>query len=80
MPEEELYDLESDPHEVDNLAGKAEHRETLERLRKVLDAWIVETDDKGTTPEPPELIRRKGVTRPSTPPSAGSAPPAGATK
>ena len=70
----------SDPHEVDNLAGKAEHRETLERLRKVLDAWIVETDDKGRTPEPPDLIRRKGVTRPSTPPNTGPAPPAGASR
>lgn len=80
MPEEELYDLERDPHEVDNLAGKAEHRETLERLRKVLDAWIEETDDKGRTPEPLDLIRRKGVTRPSSPPNTGYALPGGASR
>ena len=30
---EELYDLENDPEELDNLALKPEHRETLERLR-----------------------------------------------
>lgn len=30
---EELYDLKADPEELDNLAVKAEHRETLERLR-----------------------------------------------
>lgn len=80
MAEEELYDLGRDPHEVDNLAGKAEHREALERLRKVLDAWIVETDDKGRTPEPPELSRRQGVTRPSTPPNTGYALPDGVSR
>ena len=76
MPEEELYDLDRDPHEVDNLAGKPEHRATRDRLRKVLDDWIVESDDQGRDPEPDELIRRKGVTRPSTPPNTGYALPA----
>jgi arylsulfatase A-like enzyme len=75
MPEEELYDLEADPHEVNNLAGKAEHLSTLERLRNVLDRWIEETNDQGRTPEPPELVRSQGVTRPSTPPLSGYALP-----
>ena len=75
MPEEELYDLETDPHEVDNLAASPEHRATQERLRKVLDGWIVESDDQGRFPESDELIRRRGVTRPSTPPNTGYALP-----
>jgi N-sulfoglucosamine sulfohydrolase len=34
MPAEELYDLESDPHQVKNLAksNQSEHRRALERL------------------------------------------------
>jgi arylsulfatase A-like enzyme len=75
MPEEELYDLQADPHEIANLAGRPEHRATLERLRKVLETWIAETNDQGRTPESPELIRNKGVTKPGTPPNTGYALP-----
>jgi arylsulfatase A-like enzyme len=75
MPEEELYDLDADPHEIDNLAGKPEYRQTLLRLRRVLDQWIEETNDQGRAPEPPELIRSQGVTKRSTPPLSGYALP-----
>jgi len=75
MPEEELYDLQTDPHEINNLAGRLEHRPALERLRRTLENWIEETNDQGRTPEPPELIRRQGATRPSTPPLKGYALP-----
>lgn len=51
MPAEELYDLTADPHEIVNLAGKPEHAATQARLRKVLDEWIVSSDDKGRVPE-----------------------------
>ena len=71
MPEEELYDLTRDPHEIDNLAARPEHQADLQRLRKVLEAWIDETDDQGRIPEAPDLIRRQGVTRPATPPNTG---------
>jgi arylsulfatase A-like enzyme len=71
MPEEELYDLERDPHEIDNLAGRLEHRATLERLRRVLEDWIENTRDLGATPEPADVIRRHGVTKPGTPPLSG---------
>jgi len=52
MAEEELYDMEKDPHEVTNLAGAAEHAQTLKRLRGALEAWVVESDDQGRHPEP----------------------------
>lgn len=64
MPPEELYDLESDPYEIHNLANDPAHRATLERLRGVLEAWIEETDDQGRVLEPEELVRNQGLTRP----------------
>jgi N-sulfoglucosamine sulfohydrolase len=75
MPEEELYDLEGDPHEVNNLARSPAHRRTLERLRKVLEKWTEETKDLGRTLEPPDLAARQGVTRPGSDPMAGYALP-----
>jgi uncharacterized sulfatase len=50
-PEEELYDTRADPHEIRNLAGSPEHRETLERMRAVLKKWMAETHDLGLIPE-----------------------------
>jgi arylsulfatase A-like enzyme len=46
-PEEELYDLEHDPHEIHNLADVSEHQATRDRLSAVLDEWIADTRDKG---------------------------------
>ena len=50
-PEEELYDLENDPYEIDNLAGRPKYEAELARHRKILDDWIRKTDDKGQYPE-----------------------------
>ncbi|MEK7408903.1 MAG: sulfatase-like hydrolase/transferase [Acidobacteriota bacterium] len=57
-PIEELYDLESDPHEVRNLAASAEHREALERLRAAHLKWMLDTRDLGLVPEP-EIAERE---------------------
>lgn len=57
MPEEELFDLETDPHQIRNLAGSAEHRAVRDRLRKVLEDWIEETGDQGRRLETLEEIR-----------------------
>lgn len=56
-PPEELYDLDADPDQLDNLAGRPEHEETLARLRKVLDLWSDETGD--TVPKDPTKDREK---------------------
>ncbi len=57
-PCEELYDTQLDPHEVKNLLGSHDpaHREALIRLRAALDTWMIETGDRGSIPEPPEVI------------------------
>lgn len=66
MPEEELYDLETDPHQIHNLVNSntPEHRATLERLRDVLDGWIEQTQDQGRVPESAEVIRRASEAKP----------------
>jgi arylsulfatase A-like enzyme len=53
MPDEELYDLQADPHQIYNLAAsdKPEAKAELKRLRSVLDQWIVDANDQGRTPE-----------------------------
>jgi N-sulfoglucosamine sulfohydrolase len=45
MPMFELYDLESDPQEHENLAGRRELSEVQERLRDELYSWMNESDD-----------------------------------
>jgi hypothetical protein len=58
FPREQLFDLETDPHEVRNLADsdQPEHRAALLRLRAALDTWLVETGDLGRRPEPPSVV------------------------
>jgi uncharacterized sulfatase len=51
-PAEELYDLKSDPDEVNNLADSPEHREILERLRRATHDFLITTRDVGFLPEP----------------------------
>ena len=58
IPEEQLFDTEADPHEIRNLAAspEPEHREALIRMRAALSVWMVETQDQGVFPEPPEVV------------------------
>lgn len=74
MPPEELYDLETDPHEINNLADSSdpEHRAVLNRLRGELTRWIDESNDQGRTPEPAAVAAAKGATRPGSDPNAGA--------
>ena len=62
MPDEELYDLESDPWEIRNLAAseQPEHRAALARLRGVLEQWIEESGDQGRTPAPASARAEEG--------------------
>jgi N-sulfoglucosamine sulfohydrolase len=44
-PRIELYDLSTDPHEFNNLAGDPKYREVKKRLYEQLQSWRKETDD-----------------------------------
>lgn len=56
---EELYDLENDPYEINNLANNPKYAKELKKLRNLLENWINETDDKGQYPESEAAL--KGV-------------------
>ncbi len=57
---EELYDLQSDPDEVHNLAGSAAHQETLAKLRKAQQDLARKIRDVGFVPEGERLARSAG--------------------
>ncbi|MGB1259771.1 MAG: sulfatase-like hydrolase/transferase [Akkermansiaceae bacterium] len=56
-PAEELYDMEKDPHQVNNLATDPKYAAELKKHRKLLATWIKETDDKGEQPESEKNLR-----------------------
>ncbi|MEX0939165.1 MAG: sulfatase [Pirellulales bacterium] len=56
-PIEELYDTQSDPHQIMNLAGDPRHYDKLAELRQAVDRSMDETGDLGHLSEP-ELIKR----------------------
>ncbi|GAA4809866.1 sulfatase [Litoribaculum gwangyangense] len=54
-PTEELYDLEADPFEINNLATKSDYTLELEKLRNTLNQWVIK-NDLGVYPEDEEEI------------------------
>jgi uncharacterized sulfatase len=50
-PVEELYDLDADPEEVNNLAADRAYAQPLAELRARLDHWMQHTNDQGGVPE-----------------------------
>lgn len=56
-PAEELYDLKKDPFELNNLATNPKYSEVLKKHARILDTWIVETDDHGQYPEDEENLK-----------------------
>lgn len=59
---EELYDTETDPFLLRNLAGSPEHREVMVRMRQRLADWVVQTRDLGFVPESDLRSRIEGTT------------------
>jgi len=50
-PIEELYDTETDPWELNNLAEVKQYAERLERMRAATERWQAEIGDTGMLPE-----------------------------
>lgn len=50
-PAEELYDIQKDPYELNNLAESVKYQKQLIAMRKILENWIITTGDKGRYPE-----------------------------
>ncbi len=53
-PAEELYDMEKDPHQINNLADDPAYSKVMTEHRKILNDWMKRTDDKGRYPESDE--------------------------
>ncbi|MDX1680248.1 MAG: sulfatase-like hydrolase/transferase [Akkermansiaceae bacterium] len=51
QPVEELFDTQSDPWEIHNLAGDPAHAERLKSMREALKQRMIETRDTGLIPE-----------------------------
>lgn len=54
---EELFDTQTDPHELNNLAEDPAYQEKLLELRAECERWMTAIDDKGAIPEE-DLIRQ----------------------
>ena len=71
LPREELYDLDLDPQETDNLAGDPKFAADLEELKERLAEWMRETNDpllQGPVPLPlGAFANRRACVSPSTP-------------
>ena len=50
-PKEELYDVESDPHEMHNLANDPKYAKLMEQYRKEMASWRKQQNDFFTGPE-----------------------------
>lgn len=55
----ELYDLDNDPNEFHNLAGRPEHAAVENRLRRQLEQWREETNDPLVDPEALAALTRE---------------------
>ena len=58
-PAEELYDIETDPDEVNNLARSKDHSDVMKRMRRAHRSWAAEVRDVGFLPEA-EIHSRAG--------------------
>jgi N-sulfoglucosamine sulfohydrolase len=55
--EERLFDLETDPDEIKNLADKPEYEAVLRRMRSQMNAWLAEVGDNSEDDEATMVAR-----------------------
>ena len=60
-PQEELYDLQKDPHQLNNLAANPEYKEVLEDMRLKEKEWLSKNKDYGLE----DLGKRKPAVSPA---------------
>ena len=65
-PAEELYDVQKDPFELNNLAAKPDYAEAKAALRAKLDRWMQQQGDAGVETEL-KALERQGRNRKWTP-------------
>lgn len=58
-PAEELYDLEQDPQELNNLVLSSLHVRTLKLMRKEMERWRIETSDAALSVRAPDEFDRE---------------------
>ena len=63
----ELYDLETDPLEMSNLAGRPGSEAHIKRLRSKLETWMTEQGDKGVETELKARERQGGGRKKNNP-------------
>jgi uncharacterized sulfatase len=51
-PIEEFYDVENDPHQMNNLAIDPDYQERLKKMKNVLFDWMIVNHDLSLIPEP----------------------------
>ena len=56
-PREELYDMDTDPHQIYNLASLPDFQAELLRHKEVLENWINDSDDQGQYSESDVQLR-----------------------
>jgi arylsulfatase A-like enzyme len=66
-PAEELFDVQRDPHQIENIAKDPVHRATLEKMRDAVTDWMRRIGDQGLINEA-EMIQRMwpGGVQPTT--------------
>lgn len=55
MPYEELYDIQRDPFETNNLAENTDYKVALDSMRGVMNQWIEDTGDQGLGKDSPAI-------------------------